>query len=385
MKTLAKPFLALVLLFALTGCGGSSFDLPESVITEDAYAVHWTDFSAIAPEAGVKAFNNLADDIDDDQPKARLWMSMQADLIQADYAERWEAFTEAGCKGMLKVFYAVPKTTGEGEFQTTRIAYQKHTFIKARKDTDNDELVKALSEFAEADGNADLKLVAVGEDTGWFWLTREAAPSRTPEMPDGANEEALKVFQKLIKDAGDSPMVTAWRPVDPISDKIKEELDRDDLDEDRKQEMELAQSIQSIVTTCSTGRGATSGTSIVFAESDDAQDFADYQNKLLLQAQAALKQLMIGSENPPHPSVIDDLIEDGQIQTSGKTASVQLDANAIESMQLLMAARLGSGGDMTAPPHADVSSVLRLPSGSDVPGVMSCYNRLVFGRQNLPQ
>ena len=385
MKTLTTPLLALAILFLLVGCGGSSVDLPESVITEDTYALQWTDFSAIDPDAGVKAFNRLADDIDDDQSKARLWMSMQADLIQTDYTERWEAFTEAGCTGMLKVFYAVPTTTGEGDFQTTRISYQKHMFIKADKDADDDELVKALAEFAEADGNASLKLVAVGEDTGWFWLTREAATASSPKMPEGANEKALAAMKGLMDDGGDAPMVTVWRPVGPITDKLDEELERDDLDDDRKTELELAKSMQSVVMTCSSGRGATTDTTITFAESEDAKAFAERENADSPQLKAALKQLMIGSENPPHPSVIDDLVEDNEFRVSGKTASVELDAGAVESMMLLMGARLGAGGDMTAPPHADISSALRLPSGADVPGVMSCYNRLVFGRYNLPQ
>ena len=72
MKRLSLSLLTLMMLFSLVGCGGSSVKLPESAITEDVYALQWFDTKNMSPDDAIKMLNNVAEDMSDDQPKARL-------------------------------------------------------------------------------------------------------------------------------------------------------------------------------------------------------------------------------------------------------------------------------------------------------------------------
>lgn len=373
-------------MLTLVGCGGSSVDLPEEVMTDDAYAVVWTDFKAIKPDEGVKMLSGLADDMPDEQPKSRLWLSAEADDIDGKYRERWEAFTDAGCQGMLTVFYRVETTEGEGEFKRTSVKYRKHTFIKAKKSTKASELEKALDEYAEEDGNDDLELKGVGKETGWFWITRDDAPDSDPDMPEDGKEENAKAFGKLLAKGDGAPIIAAWRMIKPIAEEIDEELKREGLSDERKDELKLSKATESIVLTCTPGKSAKSVATITFEKSDHAKTYAEENNDKQLSQRAEVKRAMMNAENPPHPSVIDGLTDSMVAKASGKNVKLTVDKGSVEDMLNIIASMRGAAGDGTSPRTLlDVDSLLHVPKMDQVPGVRSVYDQLNFGRIRLPQ
>ncbi|MFN3168607.1 MAG: hypothetical protein ACE37H_16225 [Phycisphaeraceae bacterium] len=386
MKTTCHALALAALMLLLTGCGGSSVDLPEDVMTDEAYAVQWVDFESIKPDEGVKMLGGLADDMSDDQPKARLWLSAEADQIEGDYRERWEAFTDAGCQGVLTVYYRNEVTEGEGEDKKKVAKYRKHTFIKAGKKAKAKDLEEALDEFAEDDGIDDLELEPVGKDTGWFWVTRGESPDGSPKMPKKGDEKTAEAFEKLLAKADDAAIVVAWRMIDGISDEIDDELDREEISDERKEELERAKATQSIVLACSPGTSAQLSARVTFEKSEHAKAYAQEHNDSILDVRASLKKAMINAESPPHPKVIDGVADSMQIKTSGKTATLELDRGAVKDMLTLMSARMGMGGDDTSPVGLlRVESLLQVPDRSDVPGVRSCYDDLKLDRSRQPQ
>lgn len=386
MKSTCHAVALAMVLFIITGCGGSSVDLPESVMTDEAYAVQWTDFEAITPDDGVKMLSGMADDMSDDQPKARLWLSAEADQVSGDYRERWEAFTDAGCRGMLTVYYRNEVTEGKDDDKKKVTKYRKHTFIKAKKDTKASELIKALDEFAEDDGIDDLKLEAVGKDTGWFWVTRDDAPDDAPNLPKKGDEETAKAFEKLLAKADDAAVVVAWRMIDGIAGEIDDELDRDEISKEREDKLERTKATESIVLACSPGRSAKLSAEVTFSDSKHAKAYAQEHNDQMLEARAGLKKMMINVESPPHPKVIDGLVDSMEAKASGKSVAMKIDSAAVNDMFNLISARMGAGGDQTSPTALlSVDGMLHLPDRSDVPGVRSCYDALDFGRSRQPQ
>ncbi len=389
MRTITHTLTAAVLLVLLVGCGGSSVDLPEDVLTDEAYAVVWTDFKAINPDEGVKMLGGMADKMPDEQPKARLWLSAEADDIDGRYRERWDAFTDAGCQGMLTVYYRNENTEGEGDDKRTVVNYRKHTFIKAKKSAKSEDIEKALDQFAEDDGNADFELESVGEDTGWYWVTQDDAPEGSPSMPEDGDAEAVKAFKKLLAKGEGAPVIAAWRMIDGIGEEIDEELDREGLSDERKDELKRAKATQSVVLTCTPGNSAKVSAVVTFDEKDQAKAYAQEHNDKQIEERAQAKRSMMNAENPPHPDVLDDLTDGLKAKVSGKTVSVQVNKGTLKDMLNIAAARSASGNDLTSPSRLLVfESMLKVPSSGDVPGVRSCYDtdkHLSFGRTKLPQ
>lgn len=386
MKTLAHAFTIAAMLILLVGCGGSSVDLPEEVINDDAYAMQWTDFKAIKPDEGVKLLGDMADDMSDEQPKARLWLSAEADEIDGNYRERWDAFTQAGCEGMLTVYYRVQTTEGKGEEKTTDVAYRRHTFIKAKKGAKSDDLEKALEQFAEDDGVEKLKLESVGKESVWFWVTREDASDNSPKMPKGGDEKNAKAFDKLLAKGDGAAIIAAWRMIKGIAEEIDDELKNKDLTDDREDELKLAKSTQSVVMACSPGKGATLTAIADFVDSKQAKAFAQGHNDRLIDARASVKKQMINVESPPHPSVIDGLFKNMQAKPSGKTVTLKIDRKTVGDMINLSSSMMGQGGDLTSPaPLLDFDGSLHMLGASDVPGIRACYDQLKFDRSRQPQ
>lgn len=384
MQKTISAFFTVVLFTMLVGCGGSSVDLPDEVLTDEAYAIQWTDFKAIEPDDGVKLLGGMADDMSDDQAKARLWLSAEADDIDGKYRERWEAFTDVGCQGMLTVYYRNVTTEGEGDNKRKVVKYQKHTFLKAKKGVKSKDLEDALDEFAEDDDNKKLEFEAVDDADGWFWLTRDG--DEVLKMPADADEDTAEAFKKLLKEAGDAPTVTAWRMIDEIGEEIDEELKREGLSDEREDELKRAKSTKSIVMACTPGKSAKTSLVITFEDGKQADGYADDFNAELLEKRAGLKRGMINAENPPHPSVIDDLFDDLMVKTSGKEVSLEISRGSLEDMLNILASMLGSGGDATSPRSMlEVDPMLNVPPAYQVPGVRSCYDQLEFGASKLPQ
>lgn len=386
MRTTCYALALAALLVTMTGCGGSSVDLPEEVLTKEAYAVQWVDFEAIKPDEGVKMLASIADDMSDDQPKARLWLSAEADEIDSAYRERWEAFTEAGCRGILTVYYRNEVTEGEGDNKKTVIKYRQHTFIKADKTKKAKDLEDALDDFAKDDGVDDLELEAVGKDTGWFWVTRGNAPNHAPKMPSKGDKASAEAFGDLLAESNGAAISVAWRMIDGIADEIDDELKRDGISAERKEKLERTKATQSIVMTCSPGKSASLSAAVTFEETEQAKAYAEEHNEQFIPMRAGLKRMMINVESPPHPKVIDGLVDSMQIKASGKTATLKIDSDAVKNMLNLMSAMMGTGGDQTSPVTLlDIDSLLQLPDPSEVPGLRSCYDNLKLDRSRLPR
>jgi hypothetical protein len=385
MKPICHTLALATLMLLLSGCGGSSVDLPEDVLTDEAYAVQWTDFEAIKPDEGVQMLSDLADDMSDDQPKARLWLSAEADQVEGDYRERWEAFTDAGCQGVLTVYYRNEVTEGEGDDKTKVAKYRKHTFIKAGKKAKAKDLEDALDEFAEADGIDDIELESVGKDTGWFWVTRDDSPDGSPKMPKKGDEKTKEAFEKLLAKADDAPIVVAWRMIDGIADEIDDELDREEISEEREEELERLKATQAIVLACTPGKSPKVSAAVTFEESKQAKAYAEEHNDNILKMRAGLKTTMINTESPPHPKVIDGVADSMTIKASGKTATLELDSGAVKDVLNLMSARMQRDDQTSPASFLSMESLLHVPDRSDVPGVRSCYDDLKFDRSRQPQ
>ncbi len=388
MSRVATGLIATMLLSLLVGCGGSSADLPEDVLTQDAYALVWTDIKSIKPADGEQLLADLADDMPDEQPRARLWLSAEADDIASSYDKKWNAFTEASCEGILTVYYRIEKSEGDGPFST--VNYRRHTFIKAGKSAKADDLEKSLKAFAEKDGNDKLKFVAVGEKTGWFWLTREGADDSLPKMPSKGDEETAKAFKKLLDQGKGAAVIAAWRFIKPMSDEIDKQLKDDTLSEDRKEDLERAGATQSVVMSCAPGKSPKVSVVITFDDSEQAKAYAKEENDKMLESRGDMKRELMSAENPPHPSVIDRLSENMQIKTSGKTATLTMDKSMVKDTLNLIAsspARSVKGSaDLTSPASLlPFDAMLRVPGADQVPGVRSCYEQLNFGWNRLPQ
>lgn len=386
MRHATRLFTLAFILVYLTGCGGSSVDLPKEVMTEDAYAVQWIDFEAIDPDDGVKLLRGLSDDMSDDQPKATLWLSAGADKIDTAYRERWDAFTDAGCKGLLTVYYRVETTQGSGDNKRTDVKWQRHTFVKAGKDAKTDGLEEVLAPFAEEDGIEKVMLKQVGKDSPWYWLTREGAPSSMPEVPEGGDEKTAKAFQKLLDKGDGAPMVTAWRALEPFAEAFDEELKREDMEERHVEELKQNKAMETIVLACTPGRSAATSAILTFSDAETAKAYAKGRNEKLIEMRPELKTAMINTENPPHPDLIDELIDAMGAKQSGKSVAVTLGRGSLKDMLSLSAARMSKSMDDTAPAYLfETSSLLRVPSSEDVPGVRNCYEALKFGRDRMPQ
>ena len=373
MHRMTNPLLALMLLVTLTGCGGSSVDLPDKVFNKDVYAIQWIDVTQLSPDDAKDLFNGLADDMSDDQPKARLWASAQADGVQAGYADRWEAFTEAGGQGALLVHTA--KTTGEGDSASVERGY--YVLLKVKKGTSSDELRKAIAEFAKEDNNEKIKFEPIdGTDGQWLWLTRENRPDGAPKLPSDGSEENAKAFQDLLKRGDGAAVISAWRGNDAIRDQIKRDLEKADdrnLSEEDKQRLKEAQDIQSVVMSVNAGSSASISATVEFNDKELAKAFAEYHNERLVSQRMSMKTALMNAENPPHPSVVDGIFEEQEVKASGKKIELELGSSVMADGMNVYAATMGQGRIGTADP----SRLLPLHSALSVPpspGVPSCYN-----------
>ena len=370
MKYLSLPVFVLFLLVSMTGCGGSSVSLPESAMTEDVYAVQWYDTKSMTPEAAIKMLNKVAEGMSDDQPKARLWMSANADAMDASYSERWEAFTQAGGEGFLVIYYATEKTTGEGDNATTTTAYSSHVLVRVKKETSTDDLEEAVSDFAKEDRNSKIEFDKVKDTDRWLYLTRDEGEN-TRELPDDGDEDVAKKFAKMLCSAGDASAVTVWTMPEAVKDEIEKDLKREGLTDEQKARLKEQLHTESVVMAVSTGSSLGVEVTVDFDEKEQAQTFAGDHNDGLIRRRQGLKQSLIEAENPPHPSVINRLVEQMQIQPSGKTVSISMSGSQIRDGLSITAATRGRGGADTASPGGlmDLHNRLRVPRMRGVVGV----------------
>jgi len=372
MKRLSLSLFALMMLVSMVGCGGSSVKLPESAITKDCYAIQWFDTKSMSPEDAIKMLNNVAEDMSDDQPKARLWMSAQADVMEASYQERWDAFTEAGGEGFLVLHYATEKTTGEGDAAVTTTVYQTYTLVRVKKGTSTGDLTDALKDFAKEDNNEKIKFVKVDGEETWLYLTREYAEGQTaPELPADGDEDTLKAMQKLMRSASGASAVTVWTMPDAVKEEIEKELKREGLTDDQKERLKEQLHTESVVMAVTTGANPTVELTINFDEKDQAETFADEHNSNLVAMRAALKNALLTSENPPHPSVVNSIVDKMEVKPSGKSVSISMTSGDVRDGMSISAATLGRGGvDTTSPGRLmNVHPRLRVPSLRGVQGV----------------
>lgn len=371
MKRLSLSLFALMMLVSMVGCGGSSVKLPESAITKDCYAIQWFDTKSMSPDDAIKMLNNVAEDMSDDQPKARLWMSAQADAMEASYQERWDAFTEAGGEGFLILHYATEKTTGEGEAAVTTTVYQTYTLVRVKKGTSTGDLADALKDFAKDDNNEKIKFVKVEGEETWFYLTREYAEGQTAtELPDDGDEDTLKAMQKLMRSVSGASAVTVWTMPDAVKEEIEKELKREGLTDDQEDRLKEQLHTESVVMAVTTGASPSVEVTVAFDEKDQAQTFAEEHNSNLVLRRQGLKTALVDAENPPHPSVVNRIVEKMEVDTSGKTVSITMSSSEVRDGLSIIAATRGRGQIDTSSPTGilQINGRLRVPR---MPGVVA--------------
>lgn len=381
MSRMIYSLVAMMLVLPLVGCGGSSVDLPEKVFNGDVYGVQWIDFSELEPEDAVAMLSEMADDMSDDQPKARLWMSAQADGLDSNYTERWETFTEAGGQGILIVHSAKSKKTGEGDNARTTLERSQFVLVKVKKGTTTDSLEKALGDLAKEDGNDKIKFETVdGTDGAWLWLTREGRSDDAPKLPSDGSEENAKAFEKLIGQADGAPVVSAWRSTEAIKKQLEKELsdaDDNDLTDDQKARLKEAIGTESVVMAVKAGGELGVSVTVTFADKELANAFAEFNNEGLLKERRSMKMDLTNSENPPHPSVVNRIFESQEVKASGKKVSIEMDSESIRDGLSVVAATRGQSRVSTIDPGSllPIHSGLLVPA---VPGAPECYFTLRF-------
>ncbi|XAL98623.1 hypothetical protein OT109_13660 [Phycisphaeraceae bacterium D3-23] len=386
MKRFSLSLLALMLMTSLVGCGGSSVSLPESAITEDCYAIQWFDTKAMSPDMAKDMIRGIADDMSDDQPKARLWMSARADMVESSYEERWDAFTEAGGIGFLRLHYVLEKK-GEGDDADPTTHYRTYVLIRVKKSADIGDLEKAIKDYvADDNGNREdneVKLEKVDGEEEWYWLTTEGRPEGF-KLPEKKDEDALKAFNKLIGQTGGAPAYSVWRTNEKLIESLEKRLDDDEVDltDDEEARLKEAVHLQSVVMAITPGPSPSVEVSVTFDDKEYAKTFAEEHNDGLSQRRAMLKQVLMGAENPPHPSVVDRLVEQMEVKPSGATVSISMNARNVKDGLAIRASQLDNGGiDTTTPggifamfdmgqPASRQFSVLRVPS---MPGSMGVF------------
>lgn len=376
MKRLSLSLFALLMMLSMVGCGGSSVSLPESAMTEELYAIQWFDTKNMSPDDAIKMLNDVAEDMDDDQPKARLWMSAQADAMEARYKDRWEAFTEAGGQGFLVLHYAVEKTVGEGDNAVTTTDYQSYVLVRVKKGTSTDDLEEALAEFAKEDGNEKIKFEKVKDEDTWLYLTREYPEGQTaPELPDDGDKDVAKAFQKLLRSAGGATAVTAWTMPEAVKEEIEKELKREGITDEQEARLKEQLHTESVVMAVSTGGSPSVEVTVNFDEKEQAETYAEEHNDGLINRRAGIKNALIESENPPHPSVVNRLIEKMEVRASGDSVSISMSSGEVRDGLAIMAATRGRGVDTSSPTGLmSVNGRLRVPR---MPGAVS-VNGLSF-------
>ncbi|MEM1356020.1 MAG: hypothetical protein AAGH88_14190 [Planctomycetota bacterium] len=350
MLRMTYPLLALMSLITLTGCGGSSPDLPTKVFTDDIFALHWVDVGKLTPEEGIDMFKSLSGDMDDDQAKARLLASAEADGVEASYQERWEAFTEAGGLGFLTVYSAKTKEEGSGDNKRKVLEEVQYILVYVKKDTSAEALEKALADFAKQDNNEKIKFESVdGSDGRWFWLTRENRPDDAPKLPTDGSEENAKAFEKLMGEAADAAVVAVLRPNTAIKDMLKQDQENldDDASEEAKDRLKNALALESAVMGVAAGSSPSVNSVYVYSDKERAASFADENNEDLAAARRSLKRALARNDDPPHPSYVDDMVESMALDASGKKVTLELSSDAIHSAYILDV--MTGGGGAIAP------------------------------------
>lgn len=367
MKHLSLSLFALMMLFSMVGCGGSSVQLPESAITKDCYALQWFDTKSMSPDDAIKMLNNVAEDMSDDQPKARLWMSAQADAMEASYEERWETFTEAGGEGFLILHYATEKTVGEGDNATTTTEYETFVLVRVKKGTSTDDMEEAVADFAKEDGNEKVKFEKVEGEDRWFFLTREG--ENTPELPDDGDDDTRKALEKLMRSAGNASAVTVWTMPEAIKEEIEKELKREGLTDEQEERLKEQLHTESVVMSVTSGGSPNVEVTVNFDDKEQAKTFAEEHNDNLVLRRQGLKQGLVEAENPPHPSVVNRIVEKMEVKPSGSSVSITMGSGEVRDGLSIIAATRGRGIDTSSPTGIiQIDGRLRVPR---MPGVVA--------------
>lgn len=382
MKQITLPFLAFLML-ALVGCGGSSMELPKSAITEDCFAVQWYDTAALTPDMAKDMISGIADDMSDDQPKARLWMSASADTIEAGYEKKWDAFTEAGGLGFLRLHYMLEKKGEDDADPTTH--YRTYVLIRVKKKTDIGDLEEAIADFVKDDNmGGKVKLEKVKGEEEWYWLTTEERPDGF-DLPEDEDEESVKVFKKLIGQAGGAPAITVWRTHERLTEAFKKELDDDDNkpSDDRKERLEEAINTESIVMYVTPGKSPKVVVKVTFTDKEYAKTFAEEHNSNLAMTRRGMKIALMSTESPPHPSVVDRLVDQLEVKASGSSVSITMSSRSVEDGMAIQASLQGARGVDTTSPNGIFTTIergLQVPSMAGVMDVFSVNFRDPSGR-----
>lgn len=372
MKRLSLSLFALLMMASLVGCGGSSVSLPESAMTDELYAVQWFDTKNMSIDDAIKMLNGVSEDMSDDQPKARLWMSASADAMDARYQDRWEAFTEAGGEGFLVLHYAEEKTVGEGDNAVTTTEYKSYVLVRVKKGTSAGDLAEALKkdDMAKDDGNEKIKFVKVEGDERWFYLTREYAEGQTaPKLPDGGSKDTAKEFEKLMRSAGGAAAVTVWTMPDGIKDEIEKDMKREGVTDEQKDRLKEQLHTESVVLSVTPGSSPKVEVTVNFDEKEQAVSFAQEHNDLLILRRRGLKLALVESENPPHPSVVNRIVDQMEVKPSGSSISITMSSGEVRDGLSIFAATRGQGqADTTSPTGIiQIAGRLRVPR---MPGVI---------------
>ncbi|MFI4860798.1 MAG: hypothetical protein ACIAXF_08975 [Phycisphaerales bacterium JB063] len=354
MKRFSLSLFALLLMTSLVGCGGSSVSLPESAITEDCFAIQWVDTKSLTPDMAKDMIRGVADDMSDDQPQARLLMSATADMVESRYQDRWETFTDAGGLGFLQLHYMLEKK-GEGEDAEPTTHYRTYVLVRVKKGTDAKDLEEAIKDFAAEDnGNRaenDVKLEKVDGEDEWYWLTTEGRTEGF-KLPEDGDEDTFKAFKKLVGDAGGAPAYMVWRTHEKLIESAQKQLDDDDADHTDDQEARLKEIVhlESVAMYVTAGSSPKVVVTVNFDDKEFAQSFADEHNDGLSQRRAGLKIALSKAENPPHPSVIDRLVDTMEVKPSGNSVSITMNSGNVHDGVAIQASVVNGNAPNTTSP-----------------------------------
>ncbi|MEM9415784.1 MAG: hypothetical protein AAGA29_09955 [Planctomycetota bacterium] len=354
MKRFSLSLFALMLMTSLVGCGGSSVSLPESAITEDCYAIQWVDTKALTPDMARDMISGIADDMSDDQPQARLLMSAQADMVESRYEERWDAFTEAGGIGFMTLHYVLEKK-GEGEDADPTTHYRTYVLVRVKKGAKAGELEEAIEEYAAEDNgnreNNDVKLEKVDGEEEWFWLTTEGRADGF-KLPEDGDEDAYKAFKKLAGDAAGAHAYMVWRTHEKLTEAAQKRLDDDEIDhtDDEKARLNEVIHLESVAMYVTSGASPKVVVDVTFDDKEYAETFAEEHNDGLSQRRAGLKIALSRAENPPHPSVVNRLVETMDVKPSGSSVSITMNARNVKDGVAIQASVIGGNAPDTTSP-----------------------------------
>ena len=173
-----------------------------------------------------------------------------------------------------------------------------------------------------------------------------------------------------MRSAGSASAITVWTMPEAIKEEIEKELKREGLTDEQEERLQEQLHTESVVMSVTTGSSPNVEVTITFDEKDQAVTFADEHNSNLVLRRQGLKTALVEAENPPHPSVVNRIVEKMEVKPSGKTVSITMSSSEVRDGLSIIAATRGRGRIDTSSPTGimQVSGRLRVPG---MPGVVA--------------